>query len=73
MLSSLQRNFIPSLIKNIKKALFISLLFYCYNCEKNNSSSGLILARVKDKELSIEKLEKDLKPKQRSVNQRKKK
>tara|TARA_A100001011_G_C14320701_1_gene850497 strand:- start:1379 stop:2218 length:840 start_codon:yes stop_codon:yes gene_type:complete len=69
MLSSLQRNFIPSLIKNIKKALFISLLFYCYNCEKNNSSSGLILARVKDKELSIEKLEKDLKPKQRSVNQ----
>ena len=67
--SNFQRNFLPSLIKKVKKALILSVFFCFYSCEKNNSSSGLILARVKDNELSIEKLEKDLKPKQRSINQ----
>ena len=69
MLSRLQRSFLPSLIKKMKKALFVFLLFYCFNCDKNNNSPVLILARVKDKELSINELEKDLKPKQRNGNQ----
>ena len=69
MLSILQRNFLPSLIKKMKKVLFVSLLFYYCSCDEDNNSPVLVLARVKDKELSIDELEKDLKPKQRNGNQ----
>ena len=53
----------------MKKTFFIAFLFCFCGCEKNSDLSGLVLARVKDKELTTKKLEKDLKPKQRSTNQ----
>ena len=52
------------------KSFFLILLLFCfYNCEKNKSEPGFVIARVKDKELTIKNLEKDLKPKQRNTNQ----
>ena len=53
----------------MRQALFIALLFLFHSCEKKEFSSSLVLARVKEKELSIEQLEKELKPNQRSSNQ----
>ena len=69
MLLVFQLLFLRFLIKKMRQALFIALLFLFHSCEKKEFSSSLVLARVKEKELSIEQLEKELKPNQRSSNQ----
>lgn len=69
MLLVFQLLFLHFLAKKMKQTLFIALLFLFHSCEKKEVSSSLVLARVKEKELSIEQLEKELKPKQRSSNQ----
>ena len=68
MLLVFQLLFLRFLAKKVKQTLFIVLMFLFHSCEKKEISS-LVLARVKEKELSIEQLEKELKPKQRSSNQ----
>jgi len=56
-------------IKNLKKKFVIILLFCFYGCEKKTETSTFVIARVKNNELTLEQLKKDLKPKQRNTNQ----
>ena len=48
---------------------FFFIFFVFFSCNKETDDQGAVLARVKDKELTIKKLEKDLKPEQRKPNQ----